>query len=202
MQQTSSHDVDVGPSNRVQQSSSSSPAWVMPSLLGGSKQQVLLGLAAAAGVGVFGSGFELDGPGSVLEALAVLASIIAVHEWGHFTAARLQGIHVTQFAIGFGPPLISFKVGESAVSSKHGHRHRLFASALQMHTSVLHAELVALAVLGSSAPAAVHQRPGTLWPCTSWPAYCALQSVALQALCAHHFHCCCLISQKCNCTVT
>jgi hypothetical protein len=60
---------------------------------------------------MFGSGFELNGPWSVLEALAVLASIIAVHEWGHFTAARLQGIHVTQFAIGFGPPLISFKVG-------------------------------------------------------------------------------------------
>lgn len=78
--------------------------------MGGLNQQVLLSIAAAAGVGVFGSGFELDGPGSVLEALAVLASIIAVHEWGHFTAARLQGIHVTQFAIGFGPPLISFKV--------------------------------------------------------------------------------------------
>lgn len=42
----------------------------------------------------------------------MLASIIAVHEWGHFTAARLQGIHVTQFAIGFGPPLISCKRGE------------------------------------------------------------------------------------------
>ena len=85
-------------------------AWALPSSLSGLNQPVLLGLAAAAGVGMFGSGFELDGPGSVLEALAVLASIIAVHEWGHFTAARLQGIHVTQFAIGFGPPLISFKV--------------------------------------------------------------------------------------------
>lgn len=99
-------EAEAGPSNRP----SSSPSWVLPSSLGGLNQQVLLSIAAAAGVGVFGSGFELDGPGSVLEALAVLASIIAVHEWGHFTAARLQGIHVTQFAIGFGPPLISFKV--------------------------------------------------------------------------------------------
>lgn len=106
-------ELGAGPSNRP--SSSSSPAWVLPSSLGGLNQQVLLGVAAAAGVGVFGSGFELDGPGSVLEALAVLASIIAVHEWGHFTAARLQGIHVTQFAIGFGPPLISFKVTSSNV---------------------------------------------------------------------------------------
>lgn len=88
----------------------------MPSSLSGTNQQVLLGLAAAAGVGVFGSGFELNGPWSTLEALGVLASIIAVHEWGHFTAARLQGIHVTQFAIGFGPPLISFKVGMAVAS--------------------------------------------------------------------------------------
>lgn len=80
------------------------------SSLAGTNQQVLLGLAAAGAAGVLGSGFELQGPSSVLEALGVLASIIAVHEWGHFTAARLQGIHVTQFAIGFGPPLISFKV--------------------------------------------------------------------------------------------
>jgi hypothetical protein len=100
----------VGPSSSSNQRSSS-PAWFLPSSLSGTNQQVLLGLAAAAGLGVFGSGFELNGPWSVLEALAVLASIIAVHEWGHFTAARLQGIHVTQFAIGFGPPLISFKVG-------------------------------------------------------------------------------------------
>lgn len=105
---SSSHDAGVGPSSLERQQSS--PAWFLPSSLSGVKQQVLLGLAAAAGVGVFGSGFEVDGPGSVLEALGVLASIIAVHEWGHFTAARLQGIHVTQFAIGFGPPLISFKV--------------------------------------------------------------------------------------------
>lgn len=105
----SSSDADVGPSSSSNQRSSS-PAWFLPSSLSGTNQQVLLGLAAAAGVGVFGSGFELDGPASALEALAVLASIIAVHEWGHFTAARAQGIHVTQFAIGFGPPLISFKV--------------------------------------------------------------------------------------------
>lgn len=85
-------------------------------------------------MGVFGSGFELDGPGSVLEALAVLASIIAVHEWGHFTAARLQGIHVTQFAIGFGPPLISFKVSSNvdmhAVTSSQGVLQQLLRTQL------------------------------------------------------------------------
>ncbi|XP_068669051.1 probable membrane metalloprotease ARASP2, chloroplastic [Aristolochia californica] len=56
-----------------------------------------------------GFGIEnLDGPQSVLEAAAVLAAIIIVHETGHFVAAQLQGIHVSKFAIGFGPVLAKF----------------------------------------------------------------------------------------------
>lgn len=51
-------------------------------------------------------------PFFIAQALGVLAAIVAVHEAGHFAAARLQGIHVTKFAIGFGPPLIAFKRGE------------------------------------------------------------------------------------------
>ncbi|XP_024404172.1 uncharacterized protein [Physcomitrium patens] len=51
----------------------------------------------------------LEGPQSFAEALGVLAAIVTVHEAGHFLAARLQGIHVTQFAIGFGPPIAKFK---------------------------------------------------------------------------------------------
>lgn len=41
----------------------------------------------------------------VLAAIAVLALLIVVHELGHFLAARLQGIHVNRFSIGFGPIL-------------------------------------------------------------------------------------------------
>jgi membrane-associated protease RseP (regulator of RpoE activity) len=41
----------------------------------------------------------------VSEAIAVLAILIIVHELGHFTAARLQGIHVNRFSLGFGPIL-------------------------------------------------------------------------------------------------
>jgi hypothetical protein len=67
-------------------------------------------MGAAAGAGLLGSGFDLQGPGSTLQALGVLAAIITVHECGHFLAAKLQGIHVSQFAIGFGPPLIKYKV--------------------------------------------------------------------------------------------
>ncbi|PRQ52773.1 putative S2P endopeptidase [Rosa chinensis] len=45
---------------------------------------------------------------SVLEAAGVLTAIIVVHESGHFLAAYLQGIHVSKFAVGFGPILAKF----------------------------------------------------------------------------------------------
>jgi hypothetical protein len=66
------------------------------------------------------SGFQADGPASIAQALGVLAAIIAVHEFGHFSAARLQGIHVTQFAIGFGPPIIAFKVRQQRMAAALG----------------------------------------------------------------------------------
>ncbi|MGF1495285.1 MAG: RIP metalloprotease RseP [Elainellaceae cyanobacterium] len=50
---------------------------------------------------------------SVLAAIAVLALLIAVHELGHFTAARLQGIHVNRFSIGFGPVIWSIQGKET-----------------------------------------------------------------------------------------
>ncbi|MGF1491788.1 MAG: RIP metalloprotease RseP [Microcoleaceae cyanobacterium] len=50
---------------------------------------------------------------SVLAAIAVLALLIVVHELGHFMAARLQGIHVNRFSIGFGPILWKFQGKET-----------------------------------------------------------------------------------------
>ncbi len=50
---------------------------------------------------------------SVLAAIAVLIILIVVHELGHFSAARLQGIHVTRFSIGFGPVLARYKGKET-----------------------------------------------------------------------------------------
>lgn len=47
---------------------------------------------------------------SVLEAAGVLTAIIIVHESGHFLAAYLQGIHVSKFAVGFGPVLAKFNL--------------------------------------------------------------------------------------------
>lgn len=44
-----------------------------------------------------------------LPAIAALAILIVVHELGHFLAARLQGIHVNRFSIGFGPILWKYQ---------------------------------------------------------------------------------------------
>jgi len=41
--------------------------------------------------------------------IGVLGLLIAVHELGHFLAARLQGIHVNRFSIGFGPILWKYQ---------------------------------------------------------------------------------------------
>eukprot|EP00262_Sarcandra_glabra_P004086 TRINITY_DN15080_c0_g1_i1.p1 TRINITY_DN15080_c0_g1~~TRINITY_DN15080_c0_g1_i1.p1 ORF type:complete len:451 (+),score=29.56 TRINITY_DN15080_c0_g1_i1:720-2072(+) len=54
------------------------------------------------------AGIEFEGAQSVLQASAVVAAIIIIHETGHFLAAYLQGIHVSKFAIGFGPVLAKF----------------------------------------------------------------------------------------------
>ena len=46
---------------------------------------------------------------SILAPIAVLLILIAVHELGHFAAARLQGIRVSRFSIGFGPAILKFQ---------------------------------------------------------------------------------------------
>jgi len=65
-------------------------------------------LAAGRG-GLLGTGFDISGPESVIQTLFLLAFIVAVHEAGHFAAARLQGIHVKCFSVGFGPTLYSYQ---------------------------------------------------------------------------------------------
>jgi hypothetical protein len=42
-------------------------------------------------------------------ALAVVAAIIFVPELGHFLAAGIQGLHLTEFAIVFSPTLSNYK---------------------------------------------------------------------------------------------
>jgi regulator of sigma E protease len=46
----------------------------------------------------------------VLLALLALGLLLAVHELGHLVAARLLGVSVSRFSLGFGPPLLSFRL--------------------------------------------------------------------------------------------
>src|SRR5687767_1307449 len=50
---------------------------------------------------------------SILIAVLGLALLIVVHEGGHFLAARLCGMRVERFSVGFGKPLVSFKRGDT-----------------------------------------------------------------------------------------
>ena len=44
----------------------------------------------------------------ILLAVLMFGIMICVHELGHFLAARLSGIPVKEFAIGFGPQIASW----------------------------------------------------------------------------------------------
>lgn len=46
---------------------------------------------------------------SIIWFIIILAVIVVSHEFGHFIIARVNGIRVLEFDIGFGPTLISFK---------------------------------------------------------------------------------------------
>jgi regulator of sigma E protease len=49
----------------------------------------------------------------VFMTVLVFFVIISIHEWGHFFFAKRAGILVREFAIGFGPMLLSYKRGET-----------------------------------------------------------------------------------------
>jgi len=50
---------------------------------------------------------------SVVSVLIVLGIMVLVHEFGHFLAAKLFGVRVEQFSIGFPPRLFGIKYGET-----------------------------------------------------------------------------------------
>lgn len=49
----------------------------------------------------------------VLAGIAVLGLMVLVHEWGHFIVAKLFGVRVKVFSIGFGPRLFGRKRGHT-----------------------------------------------------------------------------------------
>jgi regulator of sigma E protease len=50
---------------------------------------------------------------AVIPTIIVLGVMILVHEFGHFIVAKLLGVRVEQFAIGFGKRIIGFRKGET-----------------------------------------------------------------------------------------
>ena len=50
---------------------------------------------------------------NVTALVVILGVLIFVHEAGHFLAAKAVGVQVLRFSLGFGPPILSFKRGET-----------------------------------------------------------------------------------------
>lgn len=50
---------------------------------------------------------------NILAAIVVLGLLIFVHELGHFLAAKRLGVGVLKFSLGFGPAVLSRRVGET-----------------------------------------------------------------------------------------
>jgi regulator of sigma E protease len=50
---------------------------------------------------------------TVIYAIIVLGILIFVHELGHFLLAKMMGVSVEKFSLGFGPKLIGTKIGET-----------------------------------------------------------------------------------------
>jgi regulator of sigma E protease len=55
----------------------------------------------------------MDGVKTVAAIFAVLLIVVIVHELGHYLVAKRSGIKVEEFAVGFGPRVLSKRVGET-----------------------------------------------------------------------------------------
>ncbi len=51
--------------------------------------------------------------GNIALAAIGISFLIFIHEWGHFVAARIFGVRVETFSLGFGPKLWGFRRGET-----------------------------------------------------------------------------------------
>ena len=62
---------------------------------------------------------------TILAALFVFGVLVTVHEFGHFITAKMTGMRVDEFAIGFGPNIIQKKLRRNAVQFKNHSVRRL-----------------------------------------------------------------------------
>jgi membrane-associated protease RseP (regulator of RpoE activity) len=74
--------------------------------------QLLLGVAVITGL------FILLGWGDLLLFIAILVAVVMLHELGHFVTAKRAGMKVTEYFVGFGPRLWSFRKGETEYGVK------------------------------------------------------------------------------------
>ena len=57
-------------------------------------------------------------PFSIIALFLIIGLVVFIHEFGHFLLAKQHGITVTEFAVGMGPKLLSFKKGETVYALK------------------------------------------------------------------------------------
>lgn len=68
---------------------------------------------------------------AILAAIVVLGPLIALHEWGHYIVARLCGVKVLTYSIGFGPKIMGW------TSKRSGIDYRLSALPLGGYVKLL-----------------------------------------------------------------
>ncbi len=93
---------------------------------------------------IWGGGFT----GALLPFLFVLTIVVFFHELGHFLVARLCGVRVLVFSVGFGPELLGF-------NDRHGTRWKVSAIPLGGYVKFFGDEDVASATPDASAAAAM-----------------------------------------------
>ena len=50
---------------------------------------------------------------ALVSVVVILGFMVLIHEFGHYAVAKLLGVRVEQFAIGFGKRLVGFRRGET-----------------------------------------------------------------------------------------
>lgn len=75
-------------------------------------------LRAILGLGLIGwIGFATKSLGTLWVIMAIIAMVM-IHELGHFVTAKLSGMKVTEFFLGFGPRVFSIRRGETEYGMK------------------------------------------------------------------------------------
>jgi membrane-associated protease RseP (regulator of RpoE activity) len=75
----------------------------------------IIGLLALIGVFVL---LGVKGGAAALLVVGLIIFSVVIHEFGHFLTAKRSGMKVTEFFLGFGPRIFSFRVGETEYGVK------------------------------------------------------------------------------------